>query len=118
MISNPVIYKFFEDFNNHRKNTNMAAVFSSRHFSNILNKGTTDETFQKFGKQDSFRHFLKSSASVYENSGSQFFKTTTGKQSGPDVFDESRFVLTFLTILGVTEILRTFRLVLEWKTGK
>ena len=100
MISNPVIYKFFKDFNNHRKNTNMAAVFSSIHFSNILNKGTTDETFQKSGKQDSFRHFLKSSASVYENSGSQFFKTTSGKQSGPDVFDESRFVLTFFNHFG------------------
>ena len=39
-------------------------------------------------------------------------------QSGPDVFDKSRFVMTFLTILGVTEILRSFRLVLEGKTGK
>ena len=35
-----------------------------------------------------------------------------------DAFDESRFVLTFLTILGVTKILCSFRLVLEEKTGK
>ena len=35
-----------------------------------------------------------------------------------DAFDESRFVMTFLTILGVMEILRSFRLVLEGKTGK
>ena len=61
---------------------------------------------------------MKSSASMYESSGSQFFRTTTGIQSGPGIFDESRFVMTFLTILGVTEILCSFRLVLEGKTGK
>ena len=36
----------------------------------------------------------------------------------PDAFEESRFVMTLLTILGVTEILCSFRLVLEGKTGK
>ena len=55
---------------------------------------------------------------MYESSGSQFFRTTTGIQSGPDAFDESRFVMTLLTILGVMEILCSFRLVLEGKTGK
>ena len=39
-------------------------------------------------------------------------------QSGPDVFDKSKFIATFLTILGVTEILCCFKLVLEGKTGK
>ena len=53
-----------------------------------------------------------------ESSGSQFFRTTTGIQSGPDAFDKSRFITTFLTILGVTEILCSFKLVLEGKTGK
>ena len=33
-------------------------------------------------------------------------------------FDKSRFIMTFLTILGVIEILFSFRLVLEGKTGK
>ena len=55
---------------------------------------------------------------MYESSGSQFFRTTTGIQSGPDTFDKSRFVMTFLTILGVMDILCSFRLVLEGKTGK
>ena len=55
---------------------------------------------------------------MYESSGSQFFRTATGIQSGPDAFDESRFVITFLTILVVMEILCSFRLVLEGKTGK
>ena len=54
---------------------------------------------------------------MYENSSSQLFRIT-GKQPGPDAIDESRFVTTFLTILGVTEILYSFRLVLEEKTGK
>ena len=53
-----------------------------------------------------------------ESSGSQFFRTTTGKQSGSGALDESRFVMTLLTILGVPEILCSFRLVLEGKTGK
>ena len=64
------------------------------------------------------RHILKSSASMYKSSGSQFFRNTTGIQSGPDAFDESRFVMTFVTILGVTGILRSFRLVLDGKAGK
>ena len=36
---------------------------------------------------------------------------------GPNAFDKSRFITTFLTILGVTEIC-SFKLVLEGKTGK
>ena len=55
---------------------------------------------------------------MYESSGSQFFTTTTGIQSGPDAFYESRFVMNFLIILGFTEILCSFRLVLQWKTVK
>ena len=35
-----------------------------------------------------------------------------------DAFDESRFVMTFLTTLGLIEILCSFRLVLEEKTSK
>ena len=61
---------------------------------------------------------MTSLASMYESSGLQFFRTTTGIQSEPDAFDESRFVMTFLTILGVMDILCSFRLVLEGKTGK
>ena len=48
----------------------------------------------------------------------QFFRTTTGIQLGPDAFDKSRFIMTFLTIMGVTEILCSSRLVIERKTGK
>ena len=55
---------------------------------------------------------------MYKGSGLQFFGTTTGRQSGPDAFDETRFFLNFLTTLGVTKILCSFRLVLEGKTGR
>ena len=40
---------------------------------------------------------------MYESSGSQFFRTTTGIQSGPGAFDKSRLVMAFSTNLGVTE---------------
>ena len=60
---------------------------------------------------------MKSSASIYECSGSQLFKTTTGIQPGPNAFDELRFMMTFSNILGVTEILCKFKLVQEEKTG-
>ena len=55
---------------------------------------------------------------MYESSGPQSFRTITRIKSRPDAFNESRFVMTSLTILGVTEILSSFRLVLEGKTGK
>ena len=55
---------------------------------------------------------------MYESLGFQFFRTTTGIQSGIDAFDESRFVMTFFNHLGVAEILCSSRLVLEGKTGK
>ena len=99
--------------------TNKTIVFSYIHFCpTFLNTETTHETFQQSGKQDSFRHILKSSASRYESSDSQLFTATTVIQSGPFAFDKSRLVVTFLTNLRFTEILCSFRLVLEGKTGK
>ena len=80
--------------------------------------GTTDETFQQSGKQDSFRHLLKISLSMYDTSGSQFLKNTTGIQSGLEVLDKPRLAMTFLTKLTVIEMLYSFRIVLEGKTGK
>ena len=58
------------------------------------------------------------SANMYESSSSQFFGTTTGIHAGPNAFDESRFGMTLLTTLRVTEVSYSFRLVLEGKTGK
>ena len=61
---------------------------------------------------------MYSSASMYESSRLQFFRTTAGIQSGADAFDKSRLVMIFLINLGVTEILCSFRLVLEKKASK
>ena len=61
---------------------------------------------------------LNNSESVYESSGSQLFRTTTGIKSKPDVFDTSRLIVTFLTNLGITEIFCSFRLVLKRKKEK
>ena len=83
--------KFFKNFTNHRKKTNGPVVFSCRPFPKILKYRTTDETFQQSGKQDSFRHILKSSGSMDKILGSPFLRTTTGMQSGRITFDESRF---------------------------
>ena len=114
MINTSIIYKFFKDFTNYRRKTNRVIDLAVDLFLTFLNTGTTDETFQQSEKQDSFRHLLKSSASMYEGSGSH-----TGIQSEPDTFEKSRFIMAFLgTILGVTEILCSFRLVLKGKTGK
>ena len=67
----------FKDFTNHRKKTNREVAFSSRPSPTFLNTGTTDETFQQSEKKDFFRQILKSLASMYESSDSQFFRTTT-----------------------------------------
>ena len=55
---------------------------------------------------------------MYESSDSHFFRTTTKAQSGPDTFDESRFIMTLLTTLVVIKVLCILRLVPEGKTGK
>ena len=61
-------------------------VFSSRPFPNILKYRDHQWDLPTIWKT---RHILKSSASMYESSGSQFFRTTTGIQSGPK--DTNRF---------------------------
>ena len=55
---------------------------------------------------------------MYESWDAQFSRTTTEIKSRPVAFDKSKFVMTFLTILRVTEIFCSFRLVLEEKIGK
>ena len=54
----------------------------------------------------------------YKSSGSQFLRTTTWIQSGPDVFGQSNLVMTQLAKFGVSGILCNSRLVLQGKTGK
>ena len=58
------------------------------------------------------------SATMFGSSDSQFFRPTTEIQLGPKNFDKSRLIITFLTNLGVTDKLCSFRLVLEGKIGQ
>ena len=44
----------------------------------FLKTKTTDEVLQQSGKEDPFRHMLKSSACMYGSSGWQFLRTTMG----------------------------------------
>ena len=55
---------------------------------------------------------------MYESAGSHYFRTTKVIQPGLEAFDNSKFVMCFLTNQGVTGILCIFRLVTEWKVGK
>ena len=73
VISHHFIYKFFKDSTNRIRLTGWQ--FLAEDLSpTFLNTGTTNETFQQCGKQNFLRHMLKSSASSYETSGSQFLK--------------------------------------------
>ena len=86
--------------------------FLVAHLSSIfLNTKTTNATFQKSGKQDSFQHILNSSATLYKSSGSQFFRTTTELQSGPDAFDKTKLVMTFFNQL------RSYRNILQFQNN-
>ena len=62
MINNPIIYKFVKDITNHRKKNNRAVVLAVVLSTTFLNTGTSNETFQQSGKQDSLWQLLKSSA--------------------------------------------------------
>ena len=55
---------------------------------------------------------------MYESSGASSGSLEPPLEYNQDQTHESRFVMTFLTILGVTEILCSFRLVLQGKTSK
>lgn len=56
-----------------------------------------DVSLQQLGKQDSFEHILKKSA-MCDNSDSQFSKTTTGIQTGPDASKKSKAIVNCLMI--------------------
>ena len=108
----------FQDSFNHRRKTYRMVVFNIIFYSNILNTGTTNETSEQSGKQGSFRHMLKSSARMYENSGSQFLRTTTSMQSRLNVFYKSRFAMIFFNHLGSYRNILQFLIRSKKKAGK
>ena len=96
--NNPNTDKFFKDFPNHRKKANNRAVVLTVDLSPTLRDHWWNLT--KIWKTRLLQTLLKSSVNMQETPGSQFFRIMTGIQSGPDAFDESKFVMTFLIILS------------------
>ena len=82
VIKKPIICKFFNDFTDHINKTNSAIVFNREPPPNILNYRDHKTILKK--KIPSDTHWLKSSASAYESSGTRFYRNTTGIQSRPD----------------------------------
>ena len=98
--------------------TDRTVVFSSRPFPNILRYRYHWWDLPKSGKQNSFRHILKTSASIRKvQTHSSLEPSLDYNQDQMHLMNQGSWWL-FLTILGVTEILCSFRLVLEGKTGK
>ena len=64
MINNSIIDKFFKDFTNYWKKSNRAVIFSCRPFLNIFKYRDHLWNLPTIWKKDSFRHLLKSSASI------------------------------------------------------
>ena len=66
--------KFVKDFTNRKKKTDRVEFLAVDLSPTYLNTMTSAEIFQQSGKQDPFRHILKSSASMYKDSSSQFLR--------------------------------------------
>ena len=118
MIKNPITYKFFKNFTNHRRKTNRTVVFNRAPFTNILKYRDPDETFQQSGIQYSLRWIVKVQLVFMKIQVHSSFWSTTGIHLGSDAFDKSRLVMTLLTNLGVIKMLCNFWLILEGKAGK
>ena len=103
MFNNPIIYKFLKDFVDLRKKTNKTVIFNF--FPNILKYTPTSQTFQQSGKQDSFKTLLEEFSWYVRKLGSHISlePPLEYSQDQTDAFDESKFIMTFLTILGVTQ---------------
>ena len=72
--------------------------------------------YQNLENQNSF-DTLKIWTNIYATSDLHFFRIISGKQLGPDAFEESRLVMTLLTNLQVRGIVSNIRLILE-EVGK
>ena len=78
--------EFFKDFTNHWIKTNRVVVLAEDLSLTFLSTGRWDlpQMRPSNNLEDSSGHILRRSASIHESWGSNFFRTTTGIQSGPD----------------------------------
>ena len=78
MINNPIIYKFFNEFTNHRKKTNKVMVFSSRPFSIIFKDKDHWWGPPAIWKRRPFQTHVEEFSLYVWSSGWQFLRTTMG----------------------------------------
>ena len=110
VINKTVISMFLKDFTKNRNKTNKADDFSHMPPLNIVKNRAQRWDFPAMWKwRFFFQHILKSLTNMYRSSSSPFFRTPTRIQSGPDTSEESKSVMVFLNILGVTRILYSLR---------
>ena len=103
VINNPIIYKFFKNSTNHRKKNNRVLVFSCRPLMKRSNNQENKTSYDTYWRVQLICMKVPAYNSLeppLEYNQDQM----PGIQSGPDAFDQSRFIMTFLTILRVTEI--------------
>ena len=114
VIKNSIIYKFF---NNYRKKTDRVVAFSYRPFHNILKCKDYWWNLLTIWKRRILQTLIDWRVQLVckKVQSHKFFRATTEIQSGPDTFDKLSFFMTLSNILGVTEILCSFRLVWEGK---
>ena len=78
-----IVYNFFKDFAFCKKSTNRVAVFICKPHPNILKHKDNKWDLTTIWEMRFFQ------TCMFESSGLQLFRTTTGIQSGPDAFDMS-----------------------------
>ena len=102
VTNNCIIYKFFKDFTNHRRKTNRTVGFSCRVFPPTFLKiqGTPMRPSNNLENKTPSDTYWRVQLIHIKVQAEEFFRTTIGLQSRPDVFNESRFLMTFLIILG------------------
>ena len=82
--STSLLFLFLTDFPKRRKKGGWYFFLSCRPLTNNLQCRDHRCQIPKIRKQDSFRYILTSSVNLQESSGSQFLRTTTEIQPGPD----------------------------------
>ena len=115
MINNPIIYKFFRDLFSER-----VVGFSCRPFPNILKYREHQWNLPTIWKTRALQTLIEEFSILRKNvqNCSSLEPPLEYNQDHIPGFDKSRFVMIYLTILRVKEILCSFRLLLEGKTYK
>lgn len=110
VINKSIIWRFCRDFDNDKKDTNRSVAFGHICLRNIPKHKNFWWESLKPGKQDPFKHIFK----WFTND----FGVNTAIWSGPGALEESQLVVAYVTILGGTGVLRSFKYIQKGKVGK